>query len=172
MTKSYRWVVPLMTAALCVVAPWSVPVGTVGVSAATLGIYIIAGLLPPRQAALSVGLYMALGALGVPVFAAFTGGAHRLVGPTGGFLWGYILCAWVAGWLMHRVRRRWMIPVALLAGTAVLYAVGTLWYWWQAGGSFAAALAVCVLPFLIGDAVKIVAATVLIPILKQKTPSR
>lgn len=157
-----------MTAGLCVLAPWSLPFGPVGLSAATLGVYLIAGLLPWRQATAAVGLYVALGAVGVPVFAGFTGGFHRLVGVTGGFLWGYLLCALVAALIMSRRDRRWVTPTALVAGTAVLYAVGTAWYWWQSGVSLAAALVVCVLPFLPGDAVKILAATLLLPTLKKR----
>lgn len=157
-----------MAAGLCVLAPWSLPLGPVALSAATLGIYLIAGLLPWRQATAAVGLYVALGALGVPVFAGFTGGFHRLVGVTGGFLWGYILGALVAGWLICHCNRQWVPPVALTAGTLVIYLVGVTWYWWQSGGSFAAALAVCVLPFLPGDSVKIVAASLLLPILKKR----
>lgn len=157
-----------MTAALCVIAPWSLPIGAVALSAATLGVYFIVGLLPWRQATLAVGLYVALGAVGVPIFAGFTGGAHRLVGVTGGFLWGYILCALVAGWLMGHCDRRWIPPVALTAGTLVLYSIGTTWYWWQSGGTITAALGVCVLPFLPGDVAKIIVASLLLPILKKR----
>ena len=157
-----------MAAGLCVLAPWSLPFGPVALSAATLGVYLIAGLLPWRQATAAVGLYVALGALGVPVFAGFTGGFHRLVGITGGFLWGYIFCALVTGGLMSRFDRRWVTPVALIAGTVALYATGTVWYVVQTAGSLAAALTVCVLPFLPGDAIKIIAASLLLPILKKR----
>ena len=152
----------LFAAALCVLAPLAVPVGFVPVTLATLGVYLAAGLLGPWRGTAAVGLYLLLGAVGLPVFAGFTGGVQQLMGLTGGYLWGYLLCALTVGLLLKHSYRPALVPVWLACGTAVLYAAGTGWYWWQTGGTVGAALTVCVLPFLPADAVKIAVATALI----------
>jgi len=158
----------LFAAALCVLAPLAVPVGFVPVTLATLGVYLAAGLLGPWRGTAAVGLYLLLGAVGAPVFAGFAGGVQQLVGLTGGYLWGYLLCALMAGLLLQRSHRPVLVPVWLAVGTAVLYAAGTGWYWWQTGGTPGAALAVCVMPFLPADVVKIAVATALILPLRER----
>lgn len=158
----------LLAAALCVLAPLAVPVGFVPVTLATLGVYLAAGLLGSWRGTAAVGLYLLLGAVGLPVFAGFSGGVQQLVGLTGGYLWGYLLCALTAGLLLQRSHRPVLVPVWLAAGTAVLYAVGTGWYWWQTGGTPGAAVAACVLPFLPADAIKIAVATALILPLRER----
>lgn len=152
----------LFAAVLCVLAPWAVPVGFVPVTLATLGVYLAAGLLGPWRGTAAVGLYLLLGAVGLPVFAGFSGGAQQLVGLTGGYLWGYLLCALAAGWLIRRAPRPVLVPLWLVTGTALLYAVGTLWYCRQTGAPPGTALSTCVLPFLPADGVKIAVATALI----------
>ncbi len=157
----------LFTAAICVMAPFSVPIGPIPITLATLGVYLAAGLLGAKLGTLSVTLYIILGALGVPVFAGFSGGFHKLAGVTGGYIVGYILCALIAGALMRRLRYRpWAIALALVLGTAVLYAFGTAWYILQTGTALMPALAGCVVPFLPCDLIKIAAATGLICILR------
>ncbi len=151
----------LLGAVICVLSPWMLPVGPVPVSLATLGVYLAVGLLGTKRGTAAVGLYVALGAVGVPVFSGFTGGLQRLTGITGGYIWGYLLCALLAGLLIRCLPRRWGLPAAFTAGTVALYAVGTLWYVWQTGTPMAAALLLCVVPFLPADGVKIAVATLL-----------
>ena len=158
----------LFAAALCVLAPLAVPMGFVPVTLATLGVYLAAGLLGPWRGTAAVGLYLLLGAVGAPVFAGFAGGVQQLVGLTGGYLWGYLLCALTAGLLLRHSRRPVRVPVWLAVGTAVLYAAGTGWYWWQTGGTPGAAVAACVLPFLRADMLKIAVATALILPLRER----
>ena len=151
----------LLTAALCVMAPVAVPMSPIPMTLATLGIYLAAGLLGPWRGAAAVGLYLALGAVGVPVFAGFSAGFPVLFGPTGGFLWGYLPCVVVAG-LLCRNDWRGLLPLRLAAGTVVLYTVGVAWYMVQTGADFASALFICALFTLPGEGIKIVVATALI----------
>ena len=151
----------LLAAALCVMAPLAVPLGPVPVTLATLGVYLAAGLLGPWRGAAAVGLYLLLGAVGVPVFAGFSAGLPHLFGPAGGFLWGYLPCVIVAG-LLCRGDRMGVLPLSLAAGTAILYAVGVAWYMVQTGVDLAAALLICVMFTLPGEAIKIAVATALI----------
>ena len=152
----------LLAAIICAIAPWTVPIGPIPVSLATFGIYIASCVIDAKHGTVATIVYVVLGAIGVPVFAGFMGGFGRIVGPTGGFIIGYIPCAFVVGLVRDGLRgRAWSYPVAMVAGTIVLYALGTAWYVFQSGVDVAAALAACVLPFLPGDALKIAAASVL-----------
>ena len=153
----------LLAAALCVMAPMAVPMSPVPITLATLGVYLAAGLLGPWRGATAVGLYLLLGAVGVPVFSGFSAGLPQLFGPTGGFLWGYLLCVIVAGWLC-RGDGRGVLPLCLAAGTAVLYAAGVAWLWLSTEVSLGGA-ALTVLPTLPGEVIKIaVAAALIIPL--------
>jgi biotin transport system substrate-specific component len=136
------------------------PFSPVPMTGQTLAVLLVAGLLG-RRSALSVGLYLCGGALGLPVFAADWGGFARLTGPTGGYLWGFILAAYVAGWLAERGRGSWWrLLAALLAGQALIYGCGLLWLrrFVPAGGLLVAGF----YPFLVGDGLKLVAALVLV----------
>ena len=80
----------LLTAVVCVLAPITVPMGVIPLSAATLGVYLAAGMQNLRYSTLSVTVYVLIGALGAPVFAGYAGGMAQLTGVTGGFLIGYV----------------------------------------------------------------------------------
>ena len=157
--------IALMAAVLCVLAPWKIPVGPIPITLASFGVYLAAGVLGPLEGTIAVVVYVLLGAVGVPVFSGFTGGAGCLLGLTGGDILGYIPCAAVSGLLMGRNAPLWRRALALVAGTAVLYALGTAMYCIQSGKALAAALAACVLPFLPLDAVKIAVCAVALPLL-------
>lgn len=153
-------------AALCVLGPWAVPVGAVPLSLTTLALYLTAFLLRPGQMAAAAGVYLMLGAAGLPVFSGFTGGLGVLAGPTGGYLVGYVpagaLCALAAR------RKGWSRVGGMVLATAVVYLTGTAWYCVQSGVVPGAALAVCVLPFLPADALKLAAALMLGPAARNR----
>lgn len=147
----------LAAALLCVLSPIALPLGEVSASALTLVIYIISLKLTSCRSAAAVAVYIIIGLAGIPVFSGFTGGFSHLLGPTGGFIVGYIPMAAVTG---LGARRGSVAVGAVFAvlGTVLLYGVGTLWYSVYAGVGIAAAAAVCVIPFAALDAVKIAAA--------------
>lgn len=123
---------------------------------------LLAGLLLPfRRALAAVGLYLALGAIGLPVFSAARGGLAHFAGPTGGYLLGYLpavaICAILSGHERSRAAALRDLAAAL-AASVVVYAVGTPWLARVMGMSPSAALAAGVLPFLPGDALKVAAA--------------
>lgn len=150
----------LLAALICAAAPFSIPVGAVPLSLATLAVYIAASVIDWKHGVAAVALYVLLGAVGLPVFAGFTGGVQRLVGMTGGYIFGYIPCALVTGLIIDRYADKKLIwPAAMLAGTVCCYAFGTAWFCVVSGMNLWRALSVCVLPFLPGDALKIVLAT-------------
>ncbi len=158
----------LFTALIAVFSQLQLPVGPVPVSLATLGVMLCGLLLGWRYGALAVGAYILLGAVGVPVFAGFQGGAGRLLGPTGGYIVGYLFYALLAGLNLPRLQERfWGRCVLLLLGTAVCYGLGTAWFVHISGRTLAESLSLCVVPFLPGDAAKIALAAFLTPRLRK-----
>lgn len=154
----------LFAALTAVAAQLSVPVGPVPVSLATLAVYLAGAVLGAGGGALSQAVYLLLGAAGLPVFAGFRGGAGVLAGPTGGYLAGYLACAWVVGALCGRFGRRPLpLVLSMLLGTAACYFLGTAWFVHAAGKGLRESLALCVLPFLPGDAGKMAVTAVLAP---------
>ena len=150
--------IAVISAVLCVVSPFTIPIGPIPLSLATLGVYIAAATLEPLFATFSVLIYVLLGAFGLPVFSGVKGGFSIIAGPTGGYIIGYIVCATTASYLLHKFPKKALAPLWYIISTVVLYLIGTLWYIAIMKTSFVAAISVCVIPFLVGDAIKIVAA--------------
>jgi biotin transport system substrate-specific component len=115
-----------------------------------------------RLAGATVLLYLAQGALGLPVFATGAGPAY-MAGPTGGYLVGFLLSAVAVGWLAERGwTRSWTSTLpAMLIGTAIIFICGIAWLSTLVG--MAKAIAVGLKPFLLSEAVKIALATALVP---------
>lgn len=146
----------LMCALIAVCAQVIIPLPPVPLSLSLLAVYIAGALLGPVWGASAAGSYVLLGAAGMPVYAGFSGGVSVLLGPTGGFLLGYVFCAAVSGAIARRLGfSRRALWIAMLIGTACCYLTGTLWFCAVTGSVPAAAFSACVLPFLPGDALKI-----------------
>jgi biotin transport system substrate-specific component len=151
----------LMAAVMCVVGPMSIPIGSVPISLTNMVVCLAACLLGMRWGSVSVLVYLALGACGLPVFSSYSGGLAKFVGPTGGYLIGDILLALIAGFFVVKFGNKigWNI-LGMVLGTVVLYAFGTVWFVILMQCSIWTALLQCVFPFLIFDALKIVFAAV------------
>lgn len=150
----------VLAAMCCLLGPVTLPIGPVPLSLSTGILMGIALILGTRRACLCCGVYLMLGLLGLPVFSGFTGGPGVLLGPTGGFLLAYLpLTAWCGFFCARTTDRRWQ-TLALIAGNALLYGVGTAWYAHLTSTVFGSALAVCALPFLPGDMLKIAAVVI------------
>lgn len=165
-------VTAVLTAVICAISPWTIPVGPIPISLASFGVYIAACTIDWKTGTVSVVAYVAIGAIGLPVFSGGEGGFGKLAGPTGGYIIGYIFCTLIIGVLVDALGSRRTIgklfyPLSMIAGTAVLYAFGTAWYMWQTSAALGAALLVCVVPFLIGDAIKIALASLICPQLRR-----
>ncbi len=154
----------VMAALICIAGPLVIPAGPIPLSLATLAVYLAGSVLGRKQGTLAVGLYLLIGIIGVPVFSGFSGGFQKLAGVTGGYLIGYLPCAFLSGLGSEQAeekKKTMILPAMMIAGTLVLYAIGTGWFMIQTGNVLSAALSLCVMPFLPGDAVKITAAVVL-----------
>ena len=154
----------VMAALICIAGPLTIAAGPIPLSLAIFAIYLGGAVLGKKRGTLAVGLYLLIGLIGVPVFSGFSGGFQKLAGVTGGYLIGYLPCAFLAGLgaeQAEKKKRVWDLPVMMILGTVILYAVGTAWFMIQTGNTLGGALGLCVVPFLPGDAVKIAAATLL-----------
>ncbi|MBR2583340.1 MAG: biotin transporter BioY [Oscillospiraceae bacterium] len=153
--------VSLMAVVIALCSWLSVP-SVVPFTMQTFAVFSALLLLGGKRGFLAVGLYILLGAFGLPVFSGFRGGLGALLGPTGGYILGFLLTAllyWILEGRLHS-----LIP--LILGLLLCYLFGTLWfvYVYAADGKeigFGAALGLCVLPYLIPDAIKLLLAFVL-----------
>jgi biotin transport system substrate-specific component len=145
----------LFSALACVGAYVSLPLPISPVPLTLSNLFPILGglLLGPAWGSLSVLLYLAIGALGFPVFTGGSGGLAHFAGPTGGYLAGYLAGAFLAG---LAARKRGILGSALGAaiGFATILLLGALGLMLQNGISWGKAMAVGVLPFLLGDGIK------------------
>jgi len=158
-STSTMTMVALMAAVLCVLAPFSIPIGPIPVSLATLGLYLAVIILGAKKATVVCLMYLLIGFVGLPVFSGFSGGPAKLLGPTGGYLFGYLLLTAIAGWFVDKFPgKRGMCAFGLVMGTVACYAVGTVWLAVQMEIRFGVALMVGVVPFVAGDLIKIVIA--------------
>lgn len=162
--------VGVMTSVTCVLGPFTIPLpfSPVPISFVNLTIYLAVYVLGARLGTVSCLLYILLGILGLPVLSGFSGGLGKVAGPTGGYLLAYPLLAFAAGYLIDAFPgRRLFHALGMLLGLFICYGVGTIWLARQLHVSFEAALAVGVLPYLIGDVLKIAAALYLGPRLRK-----
>ena len=149
----------LMAAFIAIGAFVAIPVGPVPIALQSLFVLLTGLLLGPRWGAASVALYLLAGACGLPVFAGATGGLGRLFGPTGGYLFSYLPAVVVVGAVSDAGRGRWMVDlIGLTAASLLIYAIGVPWLKWVTGMPIGKAVAVGMIPFVLGDALKIAAA--------------
>ena len=140
----------------------SVPIGEVPVTLQTFAVCLCAAMLGWKRSTLSVLIYILLGAVGVPVFAGLKGGVGVLVGPTGGYIVGFLFTAFIIGFAAERFQRKALpLMLAMALGVLICYAVRTGWFLFVTKRSLGEALLLCVVPFLLFDAVKIGAAVLL-----------
>jgi biotin transport system substrate-specific component len=139
------------------------PFSPVPITGQTFAVLLLGALYGSKRGPATVVTYLALGAVGLPVFAGGAFGIARLVGPTGGYLLGFVAAAFVVGLLSERGwdRKLWTTAVGMIIGNGIIYVAGVLWLSRFVG--WPAVLSTGVLPFLAGDALKIALATILLP---------
>lgn len=127
----------------------------------TFGVFVTIGVLGGKKGSLSVLIYLLMGVIGIPVFAGFGGGIGHILGPTGGYILGFLFSALI----MWGLEKLWGIKIPLLAlsmvvGLLVCYLFGTVWYitvYTSKTGAIGVmtALSRCVFPYIIPDLLKI-----------------
>lgn len=164
-------IVGVMTAIICIMAPFSIPLPftVVPISLTSLAIYFTVFVLGWKMGTISYLIYLLIGLIGVPVFSGFTSGFSKLAGPTGGYLIGFIFLAIISGWFIEKFPNKIpMYIIGMLLGNIVTYLFGTIWLANLTGNTFKQALAIGVLPFLLGDLLKIIAAVLIGTVLRKQ----
>lgn len=149
----------LMTAIICIMGPLSIPLpfNLVPISLTNLAIFFTIYILGMKKGTISYCIYLLIGFAGLPVFSGFTGGVGKLLGPTGGYLIGFIFLALISGYFIDKWgNNMWLGMTGMVLGEIVMYIFGTVWLAYQAHMNFGAALWAGVIPFIPGDVIKIV----------------
>lgn len=158
---------------LIAICSWiSIPT-TVPFTLQTLGVFLTIGLLGGKRGTISIIIYIVLGAVGLPLFAGFSGGVGIIMGNTGGYILGFLFTGLIM-WAIEKLfgNSYLTLAVSMVIGLIVCYAVGTLWFitvYTQNTGSIGviSVLGLCVFPFIIPDLIKIIVALYLTKRLKK-----
>ena len=182
-TRSISFVA--LTIALLGVSAWvSIPIGPVMLTLQMFAVMFAIMVLTPKQCMASIAGYLALGAIGLPMFSGMRGGIGMLMGPTGGYLWGFLLSAVVALLVREGLRRAIgekgvsgpmaivVDMVACLAFIIVTYVCGCFQYAAVVGVDLAAAFMVTIAPFAVPDLLKAVAAVLCARAVLRALPKR
>lgn len=151
---------------VALVAQVELPLKPVPITLQTLAVLLVGAALGWKRGAASMTTYLLAGAAGLPVFAGGSAGLAKFAGPTGGYLLSYIFAAALVGWLVQRYaldRKPAGAALAMLAASAVIYGLGLTWLGLVTGLKGQALLTAGLTPFLVGDALKIGLAALLLP---------
>ena len=148
------------------------PFSPVPITGQTLAVLLVGASLGARRGALSLLLYLVQGAMGLPVFAGGASGLVRVVGPTGGYLWGFVLAAFVVGSLAERgwSRRMYSAVLAMSIGNAAIYLAGLPWLARFTGVE--RVLPLGLYPFVVGDVIKVALAAIVLTTGRRMLPLR
>ena len=163
-----------LMAVLIVLCSWITVPAPVPFTLQTFGVFCAVGLLGGELGAAAVAVYLLMGIAGLPVFSGFSSGVGQLLGPTGGYLVGFLFSALVYGLVTRLFGEKLPAMIAaMILGLLVCYAFGTAWFVYVysrrvAAIGLAQALGMCVLPFLIPDGVKLGCAVLLVRRLRRR----
>lgn len=148
---------------IALLAQLEIPLQPVPITGQTFGVLLVGALLGSRLGAVATLTYLGWGSIGLPVFAGGSSGLARLAGPTGGYLLGFVVAAFMVGWLSERGwdRRVLTTALAMLLGTCLIYLPGIAWLSQFVGPHRVLQLGLT--PFLIGDLLKVVLAALALP---------
>lgn len=157
--------VALGVAFLAVLAQIRIQLGPVPFTGQTLGVLLVGTAYGLGLGTATAAAYVALGTLGLPIFTGWQGGVAHLMGPTGGYLIGFVLASALLGWLAGRGwdRSYPRTVAAMLLAEVAIYLPGLVWLHGALGAGWAATVAAGLTPFLLGDALKLLLAVGLLP---------
>ena len=153
----------VFSALLCICSPIAIPIGPIPVTLSLFAVMLAGIVLDVKKSFVSVLVYILLGLCGLPVFAGAKAGFSVIIGPTGGYLWSYLIMVVIVSVLGHieYINKFAMAFIACILGTAVCYLFGTVQYCFVMSTGFKSAFSVCVYPFIVFDLIKAVCASLL-----------
>jgi len=159
----------MMAAVLCVLSPITIPMGALPMTLSVFALFLVASLFPVSVTLCTTAVYLAVGAVGLPVFSSFTGGVFAFVSPSGGFLWGYLPAVLTVSFFCSKSGGKllWTL-MGMLLGLFVLYAFGLFGFVLLTGASLGEAFLAAVLPFLLPDFAKIIAVLILCRLFRKR----
>jgi len=153
--------------AICSQISIPLPFTPVPLNLALFSVFMSGSILGSRKGAMSQTIYVLLGCLGLPVFANMRGGIGVVIGPTGGYIVGYIITSFIVG-LFVKIKQNFIVTgLSMTVGLVACYIIGTAWFVFITQTRIWNALLMCVFPFLIGDILKIFLAATLSQRLKE-----
>jgi biotin transport system substrate-specific component len=157
-TKNYS-IIAFCGAIIAVLAQITIPIPVIPLTMQTLAVGLISTIIPWRQSVAAVSVYVIMGAIGLPVYANFTGGVGILFGPTGGFLLSFVLMAFVIGYYQSIVGySKWQAISANLLGMLINLIIGTVWLKYYLQLSWIEAFMSGFVPFIVVGVIKAVLA--------------
>lgn len=155
----------VFAAIIAVLAQISIPLpGGVPLTMQTLVVGLTGVILKSKNGFISVLIYVLMGAIGIPVFANFTGGIGIVLGPTGGFIIAFPIMAFIIGLVSEKTNKKYLIFIGFFIGMVITYIIGTIQFSIVTGESIYKAILLCIVPFIVTDLIK----GVLVSILGEK----
>ncbi len=151
-------------ALVAIAAQIAIPLWPVPITGQTLAVLLVGSTLGALRGALSMAVYVLLGVVGLPVFSDASAGASVILGPTGGYILGFVFAAAFTGWLAQRSwdRKVWRSILGFFGGTVVIFAIGVPWLAFALNMNLQQSLEAGLYPFIVGGIVKsVVAASVI-----------
>lgn len=170
LTTSQMALAAIMAAVTCILGPLSIPIpiSPVPISFTNLAVYLTVCLLGWKLGTISYLVYLIIGLAGLPVFSGFSSGFGKLLGPTGGYLIGFIFMAMICGLVFEKFDNIILLALGLILGTVIAYFFGTLWLCYQAHLTFMQGLWAGVIPYIPGDLAKIIFTILIGPVIRRR----
>lgn len=164
-----NWVLASQFAAILVIcSKITIPLGPIPLTGQTIAVGLIASLLTPMAGALAILLYLLLGVIGLPVFAGSATSFAVFFGPTGGYLWGFLIYVGVTSWLLRSRPSAIWLTMANVLGAVLQLAAGSFWLVMSNGLSVQTAFITGFYPFLLPATIKIVMVVSIALLIKRR----
>jgi biotin transport system substrate-specific component len=164
----YNLILSALFSGITAICAWITIPTAIPFTLQTLAIFLMAQLLPLKYSLISVGIYIAMGIVGLPVFSGFQGGAGVLLGPTGGYITGFVFIILITGLVAKRESKKPFAKLsAMTSGLLLCYLFGTLWFMLTAKATFLSAVIICVVPYVVFDIAKMALSVILCNRLKK-----
>ncbi len=162
----------LFSALIAVGSYISIPLGAVPIVLQDMFVLLAGLLLGKKWGTASVGVFLFAGLCGIPVFAGGTGGLGKILGPTGGFLIGYIPTVFLTAFISEKLKEGvWQDAIAMFCGLIVLFMCGLPWLKFTLGYSISKTLAIGLSPFILVSVLKIISAVTIVKAIRVYMPT-